>query len=843
MNARVTPIHLILLLILLSTLVACGRELESGLPQIIKPSATLSASPTREPPRPAPSPTPSASATEAEAEATREPTATTAPSPTTAPSSTPVPAADAEKVSSFSVLDYTGEDRGTPSSNEPEAPTRPPMSTTSPTIEPETVPAPTATSIPQGEPDAMAIIEWQKLDLPDNFHAIYAQDFGVEKGATAVQFTDTNGEPITIPIENSFVFMDETQTSFIFGYTYILSGQDLRSAFAAKQDDLDRLKFHVVSPALIDLPEIGDVCGGYTGLLSDEERIESVDFLIGEVAASVLLRYPEDQPPPIDIVNLAQVYADSLLNPKPRCEFVSIRPVEGSYWPAYEFEARGFFPREQRIVELSGNVQQGEEILTLSWNMLGQTGETSDQNGRIIETITSGPLLEGIAPTNSDMTLTVTGGFSGCEVTELLPWSANDSISDEGVEHESNPIPVPTIDWDLLPLGNIAYQAYEPESDESLGIRTVNLYTGEVDVLTQNPAAGNWFPEWSPDGSELLFSTDADAFEEEIYLLKSDGAYVRLTDNLVTDTHAVWSPDGSEIAFVSDAAGNMDVYLMELESGEISQLTEYEGLDWFPSWSPDGRQIVFESDRDGNYELYKINRDGSALVRLTYNDATDTSPAWSPDGDKIAFNSTRSGIFQIYTLNLASGEIVQLTDGLWASRHPAWSPHGLFIAYDSTIAISFGTEETDETSNIYVMKADGSDQRQVTDDPAHESYPTWTGERAEFEKKPYWHRPFCAVDTDGDYFPDAPAETWSLDEELYYVVFNYRNMEDGMEWSHAWKDLNSDAYSIIPAVWDGGKAGAKTIYSNLPGKEPTVWEIEFRLEGELMDIIQCPVVK
>jgi Tol biopolymer transport system component len=816
MNFGTILSRFILLITILGALVSCQQEPGPDLSQLVESSITPTLESTQQ----------ASTATITKASPTRL-AHTPEPTLTIVSSETPTPMPDVQEVSSFSVMNYSDEESETPSIPQAE----PSTSTPAPTSKPEAAATPTVTITPEREADAHAIIEWQKLDLPDTFRAIYPQDLGVEIGATAVYFTDSNGEPIIIPIENSFVFLDDAETSFIFGYSYILYNPDLRNAFAAKQGDLKYLETQVLSPTLIDMSEIGDASGGYSGLLSDEERIESVDFLIGEVGASVLLRYPEDEPPPIDVIELAQVYAESLLNPEPRCEFLSITPVEGSFWPAYEFEASGFFPREQRIVELSGNVQKGEEILSASWNMLGQTGETSDQDGRVIGTITSGPPQEGIIPTNSDMTLTITGGFSGCEVSERVPWPGQGVISEQLAEYDSDSSPVSTIEWDYLPQGHIAFQSY---SEGSGGIQSLDLQTGEIEALTYTPATGDWFPEWSPSGTELLFSTDADVFGEEIYLLKSDGSYIRLTDNSVVDTHAVWSPDGSEIAFASDAAGNIDVYLMDIATGEVSQLTQHEGLDWFPSWSPDGQQIVFESDRDGNYELYKINRDGSDLVRLTEHDAIDTSPAWSPDGAKIAFNSSRSGIFQIHVLDLVSGEIVQLTNGSKENRHPEWSPNGLFIAYDSM---------TDETSDIFIMKADGTDQQQITHDPANETYPSWAGERAEFEIKPYWHRPFCAIDTDGDNFPDSPAETWPLNEELYFIVFFFRNMEDGKEWSHTWTNLNTGASSFVPAVWDGGEAGAKTIYSNLVNQGPSVWEIEFRLEGELMDVIQCPVVE
>jgi Tol biopolymer transport system component len=90
-----------------------------------------------------------------------------------------------------------------------------------------------------------------------------------------------------------------------------------------------------------------------------------------------------------------------------------------------------------------------------------------------------------------------------------------------------------------------------------------------------------------------------------------------------------WSPDGQRIAFTSRRDGNNEIYIMDGEGSNLIRLTNQPGDDFAPSWSPDGAQIAFVSDRDqkaGIYDLYIMKADGSGVRRLTNDTAIDYSP-------------------------------------------------------------------------------------------------------------------------------------------------------------------------------------------------------------------------
>ncbi len=94
----------------------------------------------------------------------------------------------------------------------------------------------------------------------------------------------------------------------------------------------------------------------------------------------------------------------------------------------------------------------------------------------------------------------------------------------------------------------------------------------------------------------------------------------------------------------------------------------------------------------------------------------------SPDGNTIAFN-TETGLprGQIATIGVDGTGMQVLRTGVFAEM-PAWSPDGERIAFEGTT--------TDENKDIYVMEADGSNVRRLTDDPAQDVFPRWSPDGA-----------------------------------------------------------------------------------------------------------------
>jgi Tol biopolymer transport system component len=112
-----------------------------------------------------------------------------------------------------------------------------------------------------------------------------------------------------------------------------------------------------------------------------------------------------------------------------------------------------------------------------------------------------------------------------------------------------------------------------------------------------------------------------------------------------------------------------------------------KGYDNFPLWSPRGDLIMFSRLAAGDYDIYTIKPDGTGLKRLTNSHGNDAHQAWSPDGEQIVFASSRlgfkdEGVYtdapqpygELFVMRFDGSDVRQLTDNQWEDGTPAWQP-------------------------------------------------------------------------------------------------------------------------------------------------------------------------
>ncbi len=263
------------------------------------------------------------------------------------------------------------------------------------------------------------------------------------------------------------------------------------------------------------------------------------------------------------------------------------------------------------------------------------------------------------------------------------------------------------------PNGLVAYQCtVEGGLDSGICVLDPSAPPGtEPTVVVGGDFAAN--PDWSPDGSKIVFDSFLSTNQPNIHVVNADGTgitRISATPCCERDFQPVWSPDGSRIAFVStrDGDGEYEIYVMGSE-GEIvgapavrltnNPAAEFgQGIqDWQPAWSPDSTKLAFVSNRDPSnrdacdvYVMDAVDADddgnGDNLTRLTFDNIFDCDlmgPAWSPTGAQLAFTSTRSNDYEIWVMNADGTNLVNMTQFPGQDFDAGWSPDGTQVTFVS----------------------------------------------------------------------------------------------------------------------------------------------------------------
>jgi Tol biopolymer transport system component len=227
---------------------------------------------------------------------------------------------------------------------------------------------------------------------------------------------------------------------------------------------------------------------------------------------------------------------------------------------------------------------------------------------------------------------------------------------------------------------------------------------------------------WSPDGSKLGFRVWMKG-DYEVFVTNADGSGLTNVTGSMGVSEFAWSPDGSRLAFTAFQEGNdFDVFVVNADGTGLQAVVESPLSEHRPQWSPDGTQIAFERwpvhDRDpGSPDIYTVGLHGDEPVPLVTSSGWDTGAAWSPDGTRIAFSSERDGDEEIYVVNADGSSERKLTDlhGVDATN-AAWSPDGTQISF-----VAHDGEQWDD----WVVNADGSGLTRLTPSDRDDGPAVW----------------------------------------------------------------------------------------------------------------------
>lgn len=209
-----------------------------------------------------------------------------------------------------------------------------------------------------------------------------------------------------------------------------------------------------------------------------------------------------------------------------------------------------------------------------------------------------------------------------------------------------------------------------------------------------------------------------------------------------------FSPDGKWLIFQSEREPDnpfYQIYIMDLESGDTHRVSPGIGKTTCGFFRPNSDEVLFASthhdpqakakqkaelefrasgkerryswDYDEQMDIFSCKRDGTGLKRLTDAPGYDAEAAYSPDGTKIVFCSLRhapngatdpSAYGEIYIMNADGSDQRRLTSTPGYDGGPFFSPDGQRIIWRRF-------DEKGVTADVYTMKLDGSDVRRLTD--------------------------------------------------------------------------------------------------------------------------------
>lgn len=257
-------------------------------------------------------------------------------------------------------------------------------------------------------------------------------------------------------------------------------------------------------------------------------------------------------------------------------------------------------------------------------------------------------LRTGIFPSFSPTgdRLVFTNGLAAFTHNGLVESSADGTnrwlIHDDLQHNTVAPAWSPKGDWIAFGLGS-AFQGFLGSGQTYSTIALIHPDGSGLKELTRG-ARNDGFPSWSPDGKRLVFRT-ADQAGKGLRIADIESGELRVLTESHTANFPDWSPRGDWICFTSNREDHdYEIYLIRPDGTGLKRLTHLPGNDAHSTWSPDGEWIAFSSGRASfkdeaalhphnpqSYgEITVMRADGSEITALTDNPWEDATPRWAP---------------------------------------------------------------------------------------------------------------------------------------------------------------------------------------------------------------------
>ena len=267
---------------------------------------------------------------------------------------------------------------------------------------------------------------------------------------------------------------------------------------------------------------------------------------------------------------------------------------------------------------------------------------------------------------------------------------------------------------------------------------------------------------FSADGKQLIFQSTRDGRScDQQFIMNVDGSGVRRVSNGTGKTTCgYFFAKDSRIFYASTQAADsacpakpdpskgyvwgldpFDIYTANPDGSDTKRLTSYGVYTAEGTLSPDGKTIVFTSLKDGDLDIYTMNVDGSDVRRLTTAVGYDGGPFFSPDGKKIVYRAyhptdsaeladynsllaqhiVRPSKMEIWVMNADGSDQRQITHLGGANFAPFFTPDGKQIIFSSNYR-----NPRSGNFDLFLVNLDGSALEQVTTAPEFDGFPQFS---------------------------------------------------------------------------------------------------------------------